>query len=111
MHRVIPLTQIMDFTCLKICYVGVWKCQGRHPGSEIYWEFIDHQMLLSEEKGRGKSVQEPRQNATAVSPFHPEQELIPSKFAYTCICADPIKRQGADTIPGFKAEYQPVFQL
>lgn len=46
-HCVIPLTQIMDFTCLKICYVGAWKCQGRHPGS---LEFIDHQMLLSKEK-------------------------------------------------------------
>ena len=42
----------MDFTCLKICYVGVWKCQGRHPGSEIYWEFIDHQTLLSKEAER-----------------------------------------------------------
>lgn len=49
-HRVIPLTQIMDFTFLKICYVGAWKCQGRHPGSEIYWEFIDHKTLLSKEK-------------------------------------------------------------
>lgn len=48
----IPLTQIMDFTCLKICYVGAWKCQGRHPGSEIYWEFIDHHMLLSKENER-----------------------------------------------------------
>lgn len=44
-------------------------------------------------------------------PFHPKQELISGKFAYTCICTDPIKHQGADTIPGFKAEYQPVLRL
>lgn len=110
-HRVIPLTQIIDFAFLKICYVGAWKCQARHPVSEIYWEFIDHQKLLSKEEGEGKSVQRAHQNATTVSHFTPEQELISGKFAYTCICTDPIKRQGADTIPGFKAENLPVFQL
>lgn len=44
-------------------------------------------------------------------PFHPEQELMSATFAYTCICTDPIKAQGADTILRLKAEYQPVFQL
>lgn len=56
-------------------------------------------------------MQKARQNAATVSPFHPKQELISGKFAYTCICTDPIKHQGADTIPGFKAEYQPVLRL
>lgn len=110
-HRVIPLTQIIDFAFLKICYVGAWKCQARHPVSEIYWEFIDHQKLLSKEEREGKSMQRPHQNATTVSHFTPEQELISGKFAYTCICTDPIKRQGADTIPGSKAENLPMFQL
>lgn len=65
------------FSSLKICYVGAWKCQGRHAGSEIYWEFIDHQKLLSKEKKReGRSAQPAHQNATAVSHFTPEQELI-----------------------------------
>lgn len=53
-HRVIPLTQIIDFAFLKICYVGAWKCQGRCPGCEIYWEFIDQRKLLSNEGEGGK---------------------------------------------------------
>lgn len=74
-HRVIPLTQIIDFAFLKICYVGAWKCQGRHPGSEIYWEFIDHQKLLSKEESKGKSRQEAHQNATTVSYFTSSKKL------------------------------------
>lgn len=100
------------FSSLKICYVGAWKCQGRHAGSEIYWEFIDHQKLLSKEK---KAREGPRSRLIRMQPLFPisppSKNLYQAKFAYTCICTDPIKRQGADTIPGFKAEYLPVFQL
>lgn len=71
-HRVIPLTQIIDFAFLKICYVGAWKCQGRHPGREIYWEFIDQWKLLSKEGEAGKG---PRAAGSSECshcfPFHP----------------------------------------
>lgn len=74
-HRVIPLTQIIDFAFLKICYVGAWKCQGRHPSCEIYWEFIDHQKLLSKEEREGKSMQQVHRNATTVSHFTSSKKL------------------------------------
>lgn len=66
-HSMIPLTQLMDFPCLKIRYVGAWKCQRRNLGSEIYREFIDHQMLLSAEKdGEG-----PRRRLVKMQPLYP----------------------------------------
>lgn len=127
-HRVIPLTQIIDFffslllPFLKIFYAGAWKCQGRHAGSKIYWEFIDHQKLLSKAKERreeeeGKKGKSPRErpahrNATAVSHFTPEQELIwPNLHIRVFAQIQSNVNGGADTIRGFKAEYLAVFQL
>lgn len=40
------------FCLLKNMLCGPWKCQERHPGSKIYWEFIDQAKLLFK-KGEG----------------------------------------------------------
>lgn len=47
-------------------------------------------------------MQEARQNATTVSHFTPSKNRYLAHLHIHAFCANPIKRQGADTIQGFK---------
>lgn len=88
------------FCLLKNMLCGSMEMSGKAPRQQDLLG-IYRSIKAAFQGGRGRRkvrVRQVHQNAATVPHFTPEQELISGKFAYMCICTDPIWPQVTDTI-------------
>lgn len=107
---VIQLHQIIDLTRRKMHNAHLEMSESLNRRIDLVRIYRSPNCIILE-SGEESPQSLPFQNANRCCLILPGAKTDICEFAYTCICRDTIKHQGADTILEFKAEYQPVLSI